>query len=83
MASVSPHNHKTTEWQLEQIDLDVIAMLLEAQQHAATIRLQAWNEGDWLTVFKQAVALEKCLGKLLLEAQTYWPALYAAARGEE
>jgi hypothetical protein len=76
-------NHSASpEWEREQKCLDLIAMLLKAQQHAATIRLQAWNEGDWLTVFKQSVALEKCLGELLLEAQSYWPALYAAARGD-
>ena len=78
----SPHNHVTLEWEREQKCLDLIALLLKCQQHAATIRIQAWNEGDWLTVFKQSVALDKCLGELLLEVQSHWPALYAAARGE-
>jgi hypothetical protein len=74
---------RSPEWQREQKCLDLIAMLLKAQQHAATIRCQAWHEGDWVAVFKQSVALEKCLGETLIEVQQHWPALHAAATGKE
>ena len=59
---------------------ELLALLSVAAGRCQVIRVQAWHEGSWATVFAEATAMREELGELRGEMAAVWARLHAAAR---
>ncbi len=60
---------------------DVLAALAAVDDRRRVIRVQAWNEGDWGTVFAEATAMKEDLADLKALLACRWQELFDDARG--
>lgn len=60
---------------------NVLALLAGVDDRRRIIRVQAWNEGDWATVYAEATAMKEDLAALRESLSARWAELYEEARG--
>ena len=60
---------------------DVLALLSQVDDRRRVIRAQAWNEGDWGTVYAEATAMREELAQLKALLSGRWKELFDSVTG--
>lgn len=71
---------RSREWERVRSLEDLLAVLASAMGHQRVIRLHAWHEGDWGTVFVEVTAQGEDLARVQAELSARWAELYEEAR---
>ena len=68
-------NSVSREWHLARRAEDCLFLLGDLDDRRKTIRVQAWHEGDWATVYKEATEMKATVATMRKELAELFEAL--------
>jgi hypothetical protein len=75
-------NSNSPAWQNVRSIEDLIAIVDRIDDRRKVIRVQAWNEGSWRSVYLEATAMKDDVAILRDLLQHAWPVLHTIAQAE-